>query len=403
MGPLDSRTLFYLSPNTWPCNTGAEEPACCDRGNTPHRIVCGMTEPLHEIAVLCSNLFVKLEWRTNIRSFLVFMSGDMYYMYNIQTIRIFFNFVMTIMSKITKCKGKSNGKRKPRNSPRVETLAAPKKRQKSTSTKSASGRTSQPQNLQSAKKMKGVAMRTSKSKLGIAPNPPKSAPVKISMSDLKLLGTYNRKDEHGKTMNPPAGTSKIVKKVIRKLIESYDDHVRSEAARKQLVFLRIGHTQRLSMNNEFPDKSDFTRLLTFLSEQYDSGGSDRAHWIIYNLAGPPSRKLMKQNVVDSPLWERFQNEMGDPTHWFLYIMTLVVIHRYAYVKAVFGSSFKDSDVEELVETYVKDLKREEDRMKWWDSRSKGSVSLQEQELKQLRKEIQDLKFNIDNAKRITQK
>lgn len=264
-------------------------------------------------------------------------------------------------------------------------------------------RSTKSKKLSSVKKLQDAARRMSKSKLRDAPTPPKTETVKISTSDLKLLTTYNRKDTYGKIMNPPAGTSKIVKKAIQTIIKAYDEHLLSEAARKQLVFLRIGHTPRLSMDDDFPPKSEFTHLLTFLTEQYESGGSNRAHWIVYNLASHASRKL-RQRVVDSPLWEKFQGEMGDPTHWFQYLMTLVLIHRYDYVRLVFGSSFKDSDVEDLVARYKKDLKREEDRVQWWDSfiANGDRVPLKEEELRTLRKEVEDIKFNIKNAKRITQ-
>ncbi len=268
-------------------------------------------------------------------------------------------------------------------------------------------RTGKAKKLSSVKKLQGVARRMSKSKLRVAPTPPKSATVKLSDSDMKLLTTYNRKDEYGKMMTPPLGTAKIVKKVIPHILEAYDDHLLSERGRKQLVFLRISSTstQKLSMENSFPDKSDFTRLLTHISQQYESAGSNQAHWIIYTLTNQPTRELKRQQVVDSPLWEKFQDEMGDPTHWFQYLMTLVLIHRYEYAKKVFFSSFTDADVEELIQRYQHDLKKVEADLKWWESQisKSGEASGDKKELANLHKEMKDLMFNIDNSKRITQK
>lgn len=264
-------------------------------------------------------------------------------------------------------------------------------------------RTSKAKKLSSARTIQSAARKQMTTKLRLTPNPPKTAMPSLSASDLKLLTTYNRKDGSWKIMNPPTGTAKIVKKVIPELVSAYDAHVLSDAARRQLVFLRIGPTQKLSMDNEFPAKEEFARLLSTLPEQYDSGGSSRAHFIVYNLTGPPSRQLKRREVVESPLWEKFQDEMGDPPHWFLYVMTLVVLRRYDYLKKVYLSSFTDDDVEELKRKYAKDLERAQSRLAYWNSRTDIENAPYEKERKDILKEIEALRHNMEHAKRITQK
>ena len=288
-------------------------------------------------------------------------------------------------------KTSAKGKRKKRGSKRAQAKVVNKRTSAQAKRASAKGNKARA----APRKRKVVVCR-------VAPTPPSTKLTTMSEGDKTLLNTFNRKDDEGRMMAPPSGSARIIKQVILLLHQSYDEYVLSESARKQLVFLRIKSmpSERLKLHAAFPPKKDFRGLLKRLPDQHDSGGSDTAHWMVYNLTTLPSKQLAAREdlFVGSPGWQKVKEELAAPPHWYQYIMTLVVLARYDYVKQTFLSSFTDDDVQELQEQYSKYLDREEARIKCMEV-----VEGSEKEVKAAQKEITALRYNITNAKRLTQK
>jgi len=214
-----------------------------------------------------------------------------------------------------------------------------------------------------------------------------------------MLTTFNRRDDFGRIMNPPKGSAPALNKGIPFLVDAFDKHVLSENAKQQLVLLRIAPGDVLKMRTAFPPRREFEELLKRLPEQYESGGSDFAHWVVMNLASGACIKL-RQREVTIPKWDKIDEALSsDPSHWFQYIMTLVVLHRYDYVRSVYFSSFTEKHIAVLKERYVRDLERQNSHLEYWSKRDDLEAA---EEVKDLNEAIRILRDNIRNAKRITQ-
>lgn len=228
--------------------------------------------------------------------------------------------------------------------------------------------------------------------------------MKFDPEDMKDLTSFNRKNEFGRMMTPPKGTaSHLKRKILPLVVAEFDSHLRSEAGISQLRKLRVKSTptQPFELHSSFPSLPDLDVLLDFLPTLDESGGSDFAHWIIHNLTSLASNILRsKPSPPDIPKWDVVSGELKDPTHWYQFIMALIVYKRYEYVKFCFFSAWSGEDVSSYSDMIDVNIKRNEDLIRWWRTKGKEEDDV-ENEVSSLEKEILVMKESKEKVKGLT--
>lgn len=182
--------------------------------------------------------------------------------------------------------------------------------------------------------------------------------ISLDEDDVSSMTTFRRK---GEGMTPPKGTSSVLRRKILPLLTSeFDSYLRSEEGISKLRHLRVKSdlTEPFELHSSFPSLNQLDSLLDFLPTSFDSGGSDFSHWIVFNLTFSAClRVLRKPPPSDIKKWSSVEEELRDPTHWYQFLMALVLYQRYEFAKHCFLSAWEERDVSSYLEKLDSEIQK----------------------------------------------